>query len=164
MKIKKIALLICGATYSLVDPSHAAETAGAAENSVDVLGTVVIQSKARSDKVGDAVRETEPSSQTTLSKEQLEKFVGLDGAVTGALRYTPGVHFGGGDSSGLGPDPNKFRVTIDLIEGDAQIKQQASWFIGGQSRWRRRNSQVDGRHALQNDPALFNRAAGVCKL
>ncbi|MDR1648266.1 MAG: TonB-dependent receptor [Zoogloeaceae bacterium] len=67
---------------------------------VQNLDVVVISGK-RQEKIGDAIRETAPDTQVTLDKESLEKFVGVDSAVTGALAYTPGVFSGGGDSSGV---------------------------------------------------------------
>lgn len=67
------------------------------------LDTVVVQGQNPTSEtlVGDAVKEKAPESRATLSKAQLEKFVGLDSAVTGALKYLPGVHSSGGDSSGI---------------------------------------------------------------
>ncbi|KAF1072364.1 MAG: Ferrichrome outer membrane transporter/phage receptor [Pseudomonas citronellolis] len=68
------------------------------------LKTVVVQGQtddtARPD-VGDAHKETAAVSKGTLTKAQLEKFVGLDSAATGALKYLPGVHSSGGDNSGI---------------------------------------------------------------
>ncbi|MDR2166150.1 MAG: TonB-dependent receptor [Zoogloeaceae bacterium] len=65
------------------------------------LDAVVIRGDGQRKVVGDAVQETAPDSQVTLGKETLEKFVGLDSPVTGALSYTPGVFFAGSDSSGV---------------------------------------------------------------
>ncbi|WP_437881961.1 TonB-dependent receptor family protein [Pseudomonas sp. LRF_L74] len=67
------------------------------------LDTVVIQGKNATEDtyIGDSKKEVVAESRGTLSKAQLEKFVGLDSAVTGALKYLPGVHSSGGDSSGI---------------------------------------------------------------
>ncbi len=74
-----------------------------AYTAAQTLDTVVVQGQSETSDtfVGDAVKEKAPESRATLSKSQLEKFVGLDSAVTGALKYLPGVHSSGGDSSGI---------------------------------------------------------------
>lgn len=74
-----------------------------AQTSDSVLDTVVVQgqNQATDTLVGDAKQEKAPESKATLTKAQLQKFVGLDSAVTGALKYLPGVHSSGGDSSGI---------------------------------------------------------------
>ncbi|WP_110950868.1 TonB-dependent receptor family protein [Pseudomonas bohemica] len=68
-----------------------------------LLDAVVVQGQDQATEtyVGDVKKETAPQSRGTLTKAQLEKFVGLDSAVTGALKYVPGVHVSGGDSSGI---------------------------------------------------------------
>ncbi|HEY0285547.1 MAG TPA: TonB-dependent receptor [Pseudomonas sp.] len=75
----------------------------AAQTSDSVLDTVVVQGQNQDSEtfVGDAKKEKAAESRATLSKGQLDKFVGLDSAVTGALKYLPGVHSSGGDSSGI---------------------------------------------------------------
>lgn len=65
------------------------------------LSTVTVQGQSQETQVGDARKEVAPVSKGTLTKSQLEKFVGLDSAVTGALKYLPGVHVSGGDNSGI---------------------------------------------------------------
>lgn len=65
------------------------------------LSTVTVQGQSQETQVGDARKEVAPVSRGTLTKSQLEKFVGLDSAVTGALKYLPGVHVSGGDNSGI---------------------------------------------------------------
>lgn len=40
-------------------------------------------------KVGDVQKETIPESRATLSKNELEKFAGLESAMSGALSYLP---------------------------------------------------------------------------
>jgi iron complex outermembrane receptor protein len=74
-----------------------------AQTKDSVLDTVVVQGQSETADtfVGDAKKEKAPQSRATLSKGQLDKFVGLDSAVTGALKYLPGVHSSGGDSSGI---------------------------------------------------------------
>ncbi|CAB3961497.1 MULTISPECIES: TonB-dependent receptor domain-containing protein [Burkholderia] len=64
------------------------------------LDTVTVRAD-RQAQVADTKKETKSGSRATLTKEQLDKFVGLSSAVTGALAYVPGVHFGGGDASGI---------------------------------------------------------------
>ncbi|HEY0268698.1 MAG TPA: TonB-dependent receptor [Methyloradius sp.] len=64
------------------------------------LGTVIVQA-GKTEYVGDVQKETVTASKSTLNKTQLEKYVGLDTAVTGALKYVPGVNFSGGDASGI---------------------------------------------------------------
>lgn len=52
-------------------------------------------------KVGDVQKETIPESRATLSKNELEKFAGLESAMSGALSYLPGVHFSGAAGDGI---------------------------------------------------------------
>ena len=88
-------LLAAGAT--------SANGQGGGSASGSVLDTVVVQGQSQNvdTYVGDAKQEKAPVAKSTLTKAQLDKFVGLDSAVTGALKYVPGVHVSGGDSSGV---------------------------------------------------------------
>ncbi|WP_024929607.1 TonB-dependent receptor [Methylophilus sp. OH31] len=98
--IKKLTLAVYGAMFlSGAGVALAEDAQGNSEGSAD-LGAVVVQGKTQP-LVGDTPKETIAESRATLSKSQLEKFVGLDSAVTGALKYLPGIHFSGGDTSGI---------------------------------------------------------------
>jgi iron complex outermembrane receptor protein len=95
MKQSGLAISISG---TLLISAHAM-----AQSDGSVLDTVVVQGQNQSTEtyIGDTKKEKAPESKATLSKGQLEKFAGLDSAVTGALKYLPGVHVSGGDSSGI---------------------------------------------------------------
>lgn len=62
---------------------------------------IIVQGRYERDVVADAAEQVLPQSRSTLTQAQLAKLVGLDSAVSGALKYVPGVHFGGGDGSGI---------------------------------------------------------------
>ncbi|MGX8884268.1 TonB-dependent receptor family protein [Methylovorus sp. SPW-M1] len=98
-KMKALSLAVYGALF-LSGPAVAAEEGEAATEKSADLGAIVVKGKVQ-ETVADAKSETVPESRATLTKAQLEKFVGLDSAVTGALKYVPGVHFSGGDATGI---------------------------------------------------------------
>ena len=112
-----------------------------AQTNDSVLDTVVVQgqNEATDTFVGDAKQEKAPESKATLTKAQLQKFVGLDSAVTGALKYLPGVHSSGGDSSGVtegslnirGFSQDQLGVTRDGIPlNDPQFLTPHADFLG----------------------------------
>ncbi|PRA26181.1 TonB-dependent receptor family protein [Pseudomonas poae] len=116
-------------------------THAAAQTNDSVLDTVVVQGQNETVDtfVGDAKKEKAPESKATLSKAQLQKFVGLDSAVTGALKYLPGVHSSGGDSSGItegslnirGFSQDQLGVTRDGIPlNDPQFLTPHADFLG----------------------------------
>lgn len=83
---------------------HANGVRADTKETAPTLDTVVVQGRSGDTDgadVGDAHKESAAVSKGTLTKAQLEKFVGLDSAVTGALKYLPGVHASGGDNSGI---------------------------------------------------------------
>lgn len=94
-KLSSLALSMSGTL--LISGYALAQTDGSVLDAVVVQG----QNQTSDTLVGDAKQEKAPESKATLTKGQLQKFVGLDSAVTGALKYLPGVHSSGGDSSGI---------------------------------------------------------------
>lgn len=93
-------LLIGFAASAATAHAIAADATQATGSQAVELGTVTVHAD-RNSQVADTQKETKAGSRATLTKEQLDKFTGLDSAVTGALAYVPGVHFGGGDASGI---------------------------------------------------------------
>jgi iron complex outermembrane receptor protein len=91
-----------------------AEAAGDAETEAKTASDIIVTGSRERRVVAGAVQEVLPQSRSTLTTTQLEKLVGLDSAVTGALKYVPGVHFGGGDASGI----SEGTFTIRGFSGD----------------------------------------------
>ncbi len=89
------AIIAASSSPAIADDADAASAPDSASSAIIVTGE---QKRA---VVADAAAQVLPQSRTTLTDVQLTKLVGLDSAVTGALKFVPGVHFGGGDGSGI---------------------------------------------------------------
>jgi len=101
--------------FATIAPANAlADSADTADAVTAVDGDIIVTGNLTQRIVAGGVQEVLPQSRSTLVKAQLEKLVGLDSAVSGALKYVPGVHFGGGDGSGI----TEGKFTIRGFNGD----------------------------------------------